>query len=175
MTLRATRRRCSSSRMRRSSGRSADRERIYARLTWQPQLQMPMNIYGTTPELPDGPRLARSDCWRPSPIRCSQRCGRLHVGQTVVKPVRRRSRRLAGIMRIQNVSFRVVGAAPRRASVVGMDQDDIVLAPWTFTQVPRQWHESPPIIKALGHGSRRHFNRHKAKRSTRSTICIRRS
>ena len=101
---------------------------IYSNRNW-----VPVFIYGTSPEyltvqdwepLREGVMFTERDVRNANPV-CL-------VGQTIVRELFQGRSPLGEEIRMQNVAFKVVGVLRRKgANMMGMDQDDIVLAPWT--------------------------------------------
>lgn len=101
---------------------------IYGNRNW-----VPVGIYGTTPaflRVRDWEQLSEGVAFDDRDVRNgSQVC---LVGQTIVRELFQGQSPLGKEIRIQNVTFKVVGVLTRKgANMVGMDQDDVVLAPWT--------------------------------------------
>ena len=100
---------------------------IYGNRNW-----VPIYIYGTTPDflvardwerLEDGVPLTDRDVRNGSTV-CL-------VGQTIVRELFGGRSPLGEELRINNVAFKVVGVLRRKgANMMGLDQDDIVIAPW---------------------------------------------
>ena len=101
---------------------------VYGNRNW-----VPIFIYGTTPaclDVRDWRTWPRATC---SPIGTSATPARSAcLGQTLVRELFQGESPIGKEIRVQNVSFRVVGVLSRKgANMMGMDQDDILLAPWT--------------------------------------------
>jgi macrolide transport system ATP-binding/permease protein len=100
---------------------------IYGNRNW-----VPVFIHGTTPEFLDVREwgLSEGDMFTEQDVRnASKVCV---LGQRLVRELFQGESPLGKEVRVQNVSFRVVGVlSAKGANMMGMDQDDILLAPWT--------------------------------------------
>jgi macrolide transport system ATP-binding/permease protein len=100
---------------------------IYGNKNW-----VPMYIYGTTPAYLDVREwsLAEGEPFTERDVRNANKVCLL--GQRLVRELFEGRSPLGEEVRVQNVSFKVIGVLTSKgANMVGMDQDDIVLAPWT--------------------------------------------
>ncbi len=101
---------------------------VYGNRNWVPSF-----IYGTTPaflDVRDWTNLAEGDSFTDADVRNASKVCLL--GQTLVRELFQGTSPVGKEVRVQNVTFRVVGVlAPKGANMMGMDQDDILLAPWT--------------------------------------------
>jgi len=100
---------------------------VYAGRNW-----VPFSIYGTSPaylEVRDW-SLAEGEVFTDRDVRNANRVCLL--GQTLVRELFQGESPIGKDIRINNVLFKVVGVLSRKgANMMGMDQDDVVLAPWT--------------------------------------------
>ena len=100
---------------------------IYGNRNWVPSF-----IYGTTPAWLDVREwgLAEGDMFTNRDVRnASKVCV---FGQRLVRELFQGENPIGKEVRVQNVSFRVIGVLTAKgANMMGMDQDDVLLAPWT--------------------------------------------
>ena len=101
---------------------------VYGNLNWQP-----MQMYGTTPaflEVRNWSHLAEGTCFTDSDVRnAGEVC---LIGQTLVHELFQDQSPIGKVLRVGPVSFKVVGVLSKKgANMMGWDQDDILLAPWT--------------------------------------------
>jgi ABC-type antimicrobial peptide transport system permease subunit len=101
---------------------------VYGNLNW-----VPVFIYGTTPsylDARDWTELAEGEPFTEQDVRNAAKV--CILGQTLVRELFQGTSPIGQEVRVQNVSFKVVGVlAAKGANMMGMDQDDILLAPWT--------------------------------------------
>ncbi|HEX4120599.1 MAG TPA: ABC transporter permease [Verrucomicrobiae bacterium] len=101
---------------------------VYGNRNW-----VPNSMYGTTPAFLDVRNwndMAEGEAFTASDVRnCSKVC---LVGATIVRELFDGESPIGKEIRMQNVSFKVIGVLrPKGANMMGSDQDDIVIAPWT--------------------------------------------
>ncbi len=101
---------------------------VYQNRNWVPTI-----MHGTTPsflDVRDWKELVRGECFTDRDVLNANKVCLL--GQTVVRELFQGEDPIGKEIRIKNVAFRVVGVLSRKgANMMGMDQDDIVLTPWT--------------------------------------------
>jgi ABC-type antimicrobial peptide transport system permease subunit len=94
---------------------------------------VPTYIYGTTPtflDVREWTDLEEGEPFTDVDVRNQTRV--CIIGQTLKRELFDNLSPIDREIRMQNVSFKVIGVlSPRGANMMGMDQDDIVLAPWT--------------------------------------------
>ena len=101
---------------------------VYGNKNW-----VPLYIYGTTPSflvVRDWQELDEGDMFTDRDVRNGSKV--CVIGQTLVKELFPVESPINKEIRLGNVSFKIVGVLTRKgANMMGLDQDDIVLAPWT--------------------------------------------
>ncbi|MCE5267917.1 MAG: ABC transporter permease [Planctomycetaceae bacterium] len=94
---------------------------------------VPENICGTTPsylEVRDWKSMSAGKMFSDRDVRNSAKV--CVIGATIKQSLFPKTSAVGREIRINNVSFRVVGVLGRKgANMMGMDQDNVVLAPWT--------------------------------------------
>jgi ABC-type antimicrobial peptide transport system permease subunit len=101
---------------------------VYGNRNW-----VPTYIYGTTPsflqvrdwtDMDEGEAFTEHDVLNSSKV-CI-------VGQTIVRELFGGQSPVGKEVRVRNVAFKIIGVLGKKgANMMGMDQDDILLAPWT--------------------------------------------
>jgi ABC-type antimicrobial peptide transport system permease subunit len=101
---------------------------VYGNRNWVPSF-----IYGTLPAFLDvrsWSELAEGEMFTDQDVRNARKV--CVLGQTLVRELFQGASPLGEEVRVQNVAFKVIGVlSPKGANMVGLDQDDILLAPWT--------------------------------------------
>jgi macrolide transport system ATP-binding/permease protein len=100
---------------------------VYGNRNWVPTF-----IYGTTPAFLDirDWDLAQGNPFTVREVRNASKVCLL--GQTVVRELFQGESPIGKEIRVKNVAFKVIGVlSAKGANMVGMDQDDVLIAPWT--------------------------------------------
>jgi ABC-type antimicrobial peptide transport system permease subunit len=101
---------------------------VYGNKNWTPPM-----VYGTTDQfliIRDWQNMSAGDMFSERDVRNSNMV--CVIGQTLVRELFEGANPIGKEIRVRNVSLRVVGVlASKGAAMMGMDQDDIVIAPWT--------------------------------------------
>jgi ABC-type antimicrobial peptide transport system permease subunit len=116
-----------------AAGAVATVVRARTQVTFANKNWVPVFIYGTTPsflDVRDWTDLEEGDLFTDTDVRNGNRV--CLIGQTIKRELFNDQSPLGREIRMQNVAFRVIGVlSSRGANMMGVDQDDIVLAPWT--------------------------------------------
>jgi len=101
---------------------------VYGNLNW-----VPTYIFGTTPpflDIRDWTDMSEGEAFTEHEVLNSSKV--CMVGQTIVSKLFDGQSPVGKHVRIRNIDFKVIGVLSKKgANLLGMDQDDMLLAPWT--------------------------------------------
>jgi ABC-type antimicrobial peptide transport system permease subunit len=123
---------------------------VYGNHNW-----VPFSISGTTPEfleIRDWEDMAEGQPFTQADVRNSRKV--CLIGQTLVHELFQDESAVGKDIRVANISFKVVGVLSRKgANMMGMDQDDILLAPWTTIKYRVSGATLANVNQSAGSGS----------------------
>ncbi len=101
---------------------------VYGNRNW-----LPMNVYGVTPEylkVRDWEELDEGQMFTDADVASANKV--CVIGRTIARELFQGRSPVSQTIRLQNVSLRILGVlSPKGANMGGMDQDDVVMLPWT--------------------------------------------
>jgi ABC-type antimicrobial peptide transport system permease subunit len=104
---------------------------VYGNRNW-----VPNQMSGTTAaflDIRDWSTLAEGEAFSDRDVRNSSRV--CLVGQTIARELFQGEDAIGKVIRVNNVPLRVVGVLGKKgANMMGMDQDDVLIAPWTLVK-----------------------------------------
>jgi ABC-type antimicrobial peptide transport system permease subunit len=116
---------------------------------------VPLYIYGTTPSFLDVREwndLEEGEPFTDADVRNGTRV--CLIGQTIKRELFNDQSPLGREVRLQNVGFKVIGVlSARGANMMGLDQDDIILAPWTSIRARVSSSTLTEVNQSAGGGS----------------------
>jgi macrolide transport system ATP-binding/permease protein len=128
---------------------------IYGNRNW-----VPPNIFGTTPSylaVRDWLEMDEGDMFTDRDVRNGNKVA--VIGLTLKRELFQDESPIGKELRIQNVSFRVIGVLSRKgANMMGMDQDDVVLAPWTTIKYRVSGNSAATSSAAVSSGATKEVN-----------------
>jgi ABC-type antimicrobial peptide transport system permease subunit len=102
-------------------------------VVYQGRNWVPMAMYGTTPaylKIRDWEYLDEGEMWTDRDVLAASKV--CVIGRTLARELFQGDSPIGKEVRVRNVGLRVVGVLGRKGgSMMGMDQDDILIAPWT--------------------------------------------
>jgi ABC-type antimicrobial peptide transport system permease subunit len=107
--------------------------RVRAQVLYGNRNWVPGDTTGTTPaylDVRDWTNLAEGEAFTDADVRNTSKV--CLIGKTLVRELFSGQSPIGKEVRVQNVSLRIIGVlSAKGANVLGMDQDDVLLAPWT--------------------------------------------
>ncbi len=100
---------------------------VYGNKNW-----VPMSVYGSTPEFLVAREwvIAEGEAFQDRDVKGATKV--CIVGQTIIRELFSNESPIGKELRLQNVAFKVIGTLePKGANMMGTDQDDTVILPWT--------------------------------------------